>query len=259
MTALCVVDQAPATVGNLCTACVRSLHGVVLQVPRLVAELRVTECKQSRQVAPGGGGHSGAQPLVINLDAAEARREVVAWVRRAEGMVEAAAGPAPADRGVVPWVVSHLEVIARSPDALGLYVGIVDAVAAGWRTVDRAPDRTIVGGCECGAPLVSVRTEGGVWCSRCGRAYDIAERLESRAELVAGLELGTADLVTALRTALGVRITEATVRKWVERGQLTPVSERPRRFRVADALQCWRSMHGPARGDTPPGAGRVDG
>lgn len=258
MSALCVVDQVPATMGNLCTPCARALRGVVLQVPQVVAELRVTEVKQSRQSAPGGGGHSGARPLVINLNATEARREVAAWARRAVRIVEDAAGPVPVGRAVVPWVVSHLDVLARSPEVLGLYVGLSDAVAAGWRTVDRDPDRTIVGGCECGAPLVSTRTEGAVWCARCGRSYDIAERLAARADLVAGLELGTADLVTALRTAIGVKVSEAGVRKWVARGQLAPVSESPRRFRVADALECWRAMHGPAPGDTPEAGARVD-
>lgn len=254
-----MVDQAPATVGNLCTPCVRSLHGVVLQVPRVLAELRVTESKQSRQSAPGGSGHSGAQPLVVNLAAAEARREVAAWTRRAALMVENAVGPPPPSRGGVRWIASHLEVIARSPDVLAVYVGLCDAVAVGWRTVDRDPERTIVGGCECGAPLASTRTEGAVWCARCGRGYDIAERLAARADLVAGLELGTADLVTALRTAIGVKVSEAGVRKWVARGQLVPVSESPRRFRVADALRCWRALHGPAPGDTPGDGAGVDG
>ena len=45
MSALCVVDGAPATMGNLCTQCVTALHTAVLEVPRLLRELDVTITK----------------------------------------------------------------------------------------------------------------------------------------------------------------------------------------------------------------------
>ena len=36
MSALCVIDGVPATMGNLCSSCATSLHTTVLSVPRLL-------------------------------------------------------------------------------------------------------------------------------------------------------------------------------------------------------------------------------
>ena len=54
----------------------------------------------------------------------------------------------------------------------------------------------------------------------------------------------TADLVVLFRTVLKRRITAATVRKWVDRRQLRPVSVEPMMFRATDAVQTWERLHG---------------
>lgn len=244
MSALCVVDGVPATMGNLCSACVATLHAKVLEVPRLLRELDVTITKQARQ-SSGAGGASSERPLVLNLAASAAAEEVRVCLRTIAHLGAAEGERIPvAARDLAPWAARHLVHAVRCPEIADAYVDLLAALDQGWRSVDRAPERRVVGSCDCGGVLATARTAGEVRCPSCGVLWDVAEREEARNDMLLGLTVCTADLVVLFRTVLKRRITTATVRKWVERRQLRPVSVEPMMFRATDAVQTWERLHG---------------
>lgn len=255
MSALCVVDGAPATMGNLCSSCVTTLHAKVLEVPRLLDELDVTITKQARQTA-GAGGSCNERPLVLNLAASDVAREVEVALRTLAHLGAADREPVPvAISALAPWAASHLVHAVRRPEIADAYLALLTALDQGWRSVDRAPERRVVGTCDCGGVLATARTEGEVRCPSCGVLWDVGEREDVRNEMLLGLTVRTADLVTLFRTVLGRRITEDTVRKWVQRRQLRPVSVDPMMFRATDAVATWRRLHAPETEQEQPGAG----
>lgn len=243
MSALCVMDGVPATMGNLCSACVTTLHAKVLEVPRLLHELDVTITKQARQTSSAGGA-GNERPLVLNLAASDVAREIEVALRTLAHLGAAEREPVPvAISALAPWTASHLVHAVRRPEIAGAYAALLAALERGWRSVDRAPERRVIGSCDCGGVLATARTTGEVRCPACGVLWDVGEREEARNEMLLGLTVCTADLVVLFRTVLRRRITAATVRKWVERRQLRPVSVEPMMFRATDAVQTWRRLH----------------
>lgn len=243
MSALCVVDGAPATMGNFCSACVATLHAKVLEVPRLLHELDVTITKQARQT-PGAGGSCNERPLVLNLAASSAAEEVRVCLRTIAhlGAVEGERIPVAA-RDLAPWAARHLVHAVRRPEIADAHADLLAALDQGWRSVDRAPERRVVGSCDCGGVLATARTAGEVRCPSCGVLWEVEEREQERNEKLLGLTVCTSDLVVLFRTVLGQRITAATVRKWVQRRQLRPVSVEPMMFRATDAVHTWKRLH----------------
>ena len=244
MSTLCLVDGAPATVGNLCTECVRSLHTTVLEVPRLLRELDVTITKQARQTSSAGGA-SNERPLVLNIAASEVADEVRVALRTVAHLGAGEHERVPvAIEDLAPWTARHLAHAARRPEIAGAVADLMAAVERGWRAVDRAPERRVIGACDCGGVLATHRTEGELSCPSCGVLWEIEERVQARDEMLLGLVVGTADLVTIFRSVLKVRLTSETVRQWVRRQQLHPVSVDPMMFRATDAVATWRRLHG---------------
>ncbi|MBS6030889.1 hypothetical protein AABM36_08385 [Kocuria sp. KSNUG] len=244
MSALCVVDGAPATMGNLCTQCVTALHTAVLEVPRLLRELDVTITKQSRQ-GTFVAGASGERPLVLNLSASAVADSITVALRTVAHLGAQEHEPIPvAAAALSPWTARRLKFAVRRPEIEGAHDALLEAVREGWRSVDRAPERRVVGTCDCGGVLATAQLEGEVRCPACGVLWDVEEREEARNQMLLGLTVCTADLVTLFRTVLGKRITTDTVRKWVQRRQLRPVRVDPMMFRATDAVQTWERLHG---------------
>ena len=244
MSALCDIDQRPATMGNLCSSCVTSLHTTVLSMPRLLRELDVTITKQARQTSAAGGA-CNERPLVLNIAASEVADEVRVALRTVAHLGAGEHERVPvAIEDLAPWTARHLAHAARRPEIAGAVADLMAAVERGWRAVDRAPDRRVIGACDCGGVLATHRTEGEVSCPSCGVLWEIEERVQARDEMLLGLVVGTADLVTIFRSVLKVRLTSETVRQWVRRQQLHPVSVDPMMFRATDAVATWRRLHG---------------
>lgn len=247
MSAFCVIDQVPATVGNLCTGCVTKLHTTVLQVPRLLVDLDVTITKQARQSVAGGA--SNERPLVLNLAASEAAGQVRMWLRAIAHLTVVRGEPVPVEmRELAAWTARRLSVAARNSEIADYSSGLLSAVADGWRAVDRAPERRVVGTCDCGGLLVTSRSEGEVQCRQCQVLWDITDCEDMRREKLMGKRVATSDLVRIFRRVLGVNLKTPTVRKWVERGQIRPVSVDPVMFLVGDAVATWEQLHGPLPG-----------
>lgn len=245
MSTLCAIDLAPATVGNMCTACCERLVQDVRSVPGLLDDVEVTLLKQSRQVAPGAGGHGAEQPLVLNTAAMEAADALRAALHRLAVLAVGPSGWVSSDSCCQVWAVEErVHVVARAEDIGRAALALERAVRTAWAVIDRAPDRKVVGKCgTCAAVLVSSRQAGMVRCRYCGREHDLEELAEVRVRALAELVLDAAGVAVALGTAVGSRVPAATVRSWTRRGQLVAVAQDPPRYRVVDALELWRAAH----------------
>lgn len=259
MSSLCVVDQVPATVGNLCTGCAEHLVDLARQAPQLLEDLEVTLTRQARQVAPGaGGGHGHEQPMPLNVAAMEAGDAVRAVLAELAAASVAEGRRVPRPPGLcAQYITAHVDRVARHPDVGQWVMDLERAVDAGRQAVDRAPDRRVVGRCQqCQSVLVSSRTAGTMRCRYCGQEHELEHLAAQQVEKLAGLVLSASSVALALSTAVGRRVPGSTVRSWVHREQLTRVpGDGPPRYRVADALRVWREVN---EADTPPRVGDVD-
>ena len=245
MSALCVIDQVPATVGNLCTGCVTKLHTTVLQVPRLLVELDVTITKQARQSVAGGA--SNERPLVLNLAASEAAGQVRMWLRAVAHLSAGEREPVPVGaRELAAWTARRLSVAARRPEIGEYCEGLLRAVVVGMRCIDRAPERRVVGVCECGMPLADSRSDGLITCRTCGREYEIAEWVAYRDSKVLDLVATPTEICAYFAKAFEVKLTDNEIRRWKRNGHLHPVEETPtrRKYRVGDVVDTWESWYG---------------
>ena len=240
MSALCVIDEVPATVGNLCTGCVTKLHTTVLQVPRLLVELDVTITKQARQSVAGGA--SNERPLVVNLAASDAASQVRVWLRAVAHLSPGEREPVPVEvRELAAWTARRLAVVARHPGIADYWAGLVLAVRDGWRSVDRAPEKQVVGSCDCGMDLATARTEGEVRCRGCGVLWDIPDLLEIREGKIFDLPATVTDVVKVFRSYFKVELPRSTVESWLARGNLRAVEMSPIKIRVGDVVRLYRA------------------
>lgn len=247
MSALCVIDQVPATVGNLCTGCVTKLHATVLQVPRLLVELDVTITKQARQSVTGGSGGGGERPLVLNLAASDAAGQVKMWLRAVAHLTVASGEPVPVGmRDLAAWTARRLSVAARHPEIAAYWAGLMNAIAEGMRCIDRAPERRVVGVCECGMALVATRSEGVVECRTCNRVYEISEWIAYRDSKVLDLVATPTEICAYFASAFDVKLTDNEIRRWKRKGLLSAAQETPtrRKYRVGDVVATWESWYG---------------
>lgn len=250
MSALCVVDQVPATVGNLCTGCVTKLHATVLQVPRLLVELDVTITKQAKQTTPdNGGGTGGERGLVLNLAASEAAGQVRMWLRAVAHLTVGEGERVPVGiRDLAAWTARRLSVAARHPEIGEYHAGLLRAVFVGMRCIDRAPERRVIGVCDCGRPLATERSSGTMTCPHCRTEWVIDEWVSYRDGLLLDAVASTGELIEVLRSRWGYDVKRKTVESWVQRKQLVSVGGSPAKFRVGDVVL----LHCRAHGIVPP-------
>lgn len=256
MSALCVIDQVPATVGNLCTGCVTKLHATVLQVPRLLVELDVTITKQARQTTPGAGGSGGERALVLNLAASEAAGQVRMWLRAVAHLTVVDWEPVPVGmRELAAWTARRLSVAARHPEIADYHAGLLRAVSVGVRCIDRAPERRVIGVCNCGRPLATEHSSGTLACPHCQTPWAIEEWVAYRDDLLLDAVATTGELIEVLRSRWGYDVKRKTVESWVQRKQLVSVGGSPAKFRVGDVVLLHRRAHGivPPVGDQEQG------
>lgn len=146
--------------------------------------------------------------------------------------------PAPHPLTVVAlWLTEQLRWLRYRKEADQAYDELDDACRLIERVVDRPAVRWSAGDCWfCREPLNPAAGAFRVTCPGCGATYTTAE---IKARLLAQAEdaLAGASWCAATLTRLGVPCTAAAVRKWAERGRLTPVDTdtagRPR-YRLGD-------------------------
>lgn len=132
------------------------------------------------------------------------------------------------------YLLRHMIVIEGDAAAPQLHAAVLDAVRRVERIIDREPERVAAG--ECGAELPDERLcrkalyvdpeEPFVICPACKTRWSVAER---RAWLLAAAQdsLGNAATIATALTRLDQPVTPERIRKWKERGKLTPHGNEP--------------------------------
>lgn len=132
------------------------------------------------------------------------------------------------------WLLRHGKHLAKM-DAFPI---ILDAVFVAhrdaWRACDRPRDRAFAGPCDgtgsinvqpdiepCGFDLLADPEHVTVMCRTCGYEYDIGLRRQWMLDDLR-VQLGSSRWVSRVVTALGVKVSDSTIRSWAHRGKLQP-------------------------------------
>ena len=160
----CVKCSAPAHNDYLCAGCLVGLrvelsdvagripdnHGKGWQVS-LPDDLRVTQAKLDHLVDSDPVGGSGETPLVFKAHAGEALwvlHNVLTWWAAELGLYGHQLTP----RALARWMVDHLDLVAKHPQAGELADEVTDAIHQARRAIDRPDDDRVFLG-KCGAPI----------------------------------------------------------------------------------------------------------
>jgi hypothetical protein len=162
----CVRCSAPAHTDYLCTGCLTALRVELTDVAGLIPdghgkgmlvslpdELRTTLSRDDQLGDPYEGpvGGSGETPLVFRAHAGEAL-----WVLHHALQRWAADlgfyGHHLTPRALARWLVNHLHLVAKHPDAAELADEVTDAIHQARRAIDRPNDDKIFLG-KCGARI----------------------------------------------------------------------------------------------------------
>lgn len=253
MSALCMIDQAPATEGNLCSECSSKGKERVRRAPALLADVDVTTARMSRQTTGTVGRASGERALVYNVSAAEAGRELRGVLRRLAHVADERSvfRFEESDGQLVARVLGGWGAVCRSEEVAVLLEGLSSASESAVRVVDSAPERRVVGVCECGAQLVTSRVEGDVVCRRCGAVYAVEEWESYRAAMVHDEVVSAPVLSRLWERQFGKHLSDATLRQWVHRGKLgrcCDLVSRQEGLLVREVVAVWEDLNGPLPG-----------
>lgn len=172
--------------------------------------------------APSHGGASKA--------AAELKTALVTWAQ----VVHSEAGAVlPGDdtiAGVARWLRPHVGWLRYHEAGQEAVDGICDAVAAGWRAVDRPADTLYAGPCDCGVDLYARLDASYVTCrSEVHEDGPLAWPVEERRRwLLKSAEdvLATTSEISRALTRYQQPVTPAAVDGYVRRGRLVRRGER---------------------------------
>lgn len=250
MSALCVIDEVPATEGHLCTACSQRFRRVVCGAPDVLVDLMGVMSKEAVRTSDAGASSSETS-FFFNLAASDAaagiRQALRALVWVAEGSSRFVFDEDPVQ--LVDRVLAGWSVVCRSEQVRERALQLSDAVTAGRVAVDRVPERRVVGSCDCGAVLtVGSRQSEEVACRRCGVLWEVDDLTRMRAAQVEGYlqRFVTAREMSAMFSVMGKPVSASGIRNWIQRGQLKPRRDPSGEMRIwaEDAVQTWESIHG---------------
>jgi hypothetical protein len=244
--------DTPAPAGYLCTRHAEQLRTDVQAAPGVLRDLEDTITGQAKQ---GGGGGTGERH-VFNETASIAADELRYLLRSVAHDVD------PQERH--RYAESDAHLAARALAGLGRLVlqpgvqtsarDLSEALRTARRCMDRAPERRVIGVCECGAPLATHRTDGTVTCRACEREWDVAATLAGRDRDAQNVQGTPAEIASYFSGVLGARLSDAQVREWASRGIVHAVGERGRAklYRVGEVMVAWEMVkRRPLPGRTP--------
>lgn len=229
----------------LCHRCTHALVAELRRVGDLTTHLDHAIARQtSTQSGVGVASRSAERPLPVNLGAADVARDLHnvlgTWAadiaeRTGRPLVDSSSTPA-----IARWLLGSTATMRTHPAAAELHDEITDALARGWRVVDRPAPRHFAGPCDhCDADLYARPNAAELRCTECGTTYNATDR---RAWLLdqARDQLATPSTIArALPGLLGRSVTPAMIRGYAHRGRLAP---RPadaagrNRYRVGDVI-----------------------
>jgi len=238
----CVIDSRPTDGAVLCGGCVAKLVTRLGYVPSLVEELEVTITKQDRVGGRGGGGgQSFEPPSPFNERASDVRTQLrdrlSSWARAVAEHSGGVVPYTPDARGTAVlaarWLAEHPWSVAGYPAAGDLFEEVSDDVRAAFQCIDRPPLATFAGRCDCGGLLYARPGHGLAACRTCGLTYGVQEMREWMLGELEHRE-GTATEVSAILSAVGIRISYTTIHRWHARGYLGRVDGYRPIYRVGD-------------------------
>jgi hypothetical protein len=221
--------------GRLCTGCTDSVARLLLTAANIAADLDDAVAKQLTR-GTGGRRSEAEVPLPVDLAASDVRGELLSELRSWMHAVMIASGqrfscddaPAYELAAMAPWLIARLDVIRQHPRA-GETVRIRAKVNRALAVIDRKPERLYAGPCpRCGTDLLGQPGASVITCP-CGTVHEVSERQYVMGEALWDT-LGTVPWIVTAASALGVRLSEHTVRTWVKRGKLARHGERPAAF-----------------------------
>jgi hypothetical protein len=256
----------PAGDGAICRRCLDNLEHDLAEMPWLVTELDIAIAKQSRFVSSAGkvtmkGGHA---PLIVNLDAADARAKLVS-VLALWGKILGCRSPLVPDRAAT-YMLSQLERIRVHPSAAELVDEIGSARATALYVIDRPPERRYLGECgatyktgvgeeevTCTETLWGKHGDALVKCRACGAEWVLESRIERiKEQALTGLEDRVMTATQAAQTIVAYGIGREKnpvklrdrIRKWATTPLLkspmdlsTPGQRRRPGYRLGDVLE----------------------
>lgn len=246
--------------GRLCVTHTDQLRRDLGGIPDLAAELDVTITRQNRG-RPQPGGRSAERPLPYNVHTSGVRVDlettVNAWALDVSRMGEDPRDPLRVHAAhdlpaVAAWLVRNLPTLRKHPEAAQAFDELTHAVSAGWRAVDIARDRIVLGACrgealdedgeptgaECEQVVYGDPASDTATCRGCGSVHVIAERREWMLGAV-GEHLATSGQLSTLIAHLGRAVGRSTIRGWAAAGKLEARAwDRNDRamYRVADVV-----------------------
>lgn len=214
-TATCRCGQ-PVRGAYLCRKCQTVLRDDLAALPGLVRDLEITAYRMDRVNDRSGGRGSGERPLPY-------RPRIIPILVRVERL---------AARGLDARWIAH-----NNPGAAEQAVAISEVIAEARSVIDLPEMPRYLGACEdCGRGMYAERS-ADVFACRCGRTYSVSRRVTELQKRSRDVVAPPSTIATAL-TSLDQPVTEERIRKWKERGRLTPRSHNgPRRqpwYRVGD-------------------------
>ncbi|MGW5267235.1 hypothetical protein ACWEQ4_01155 [Rhodococcus sp. NPDC003994] len=221
------------TVGVLDALTRRTLMDVLSRIPERLEDLDVT-ITRTDAMAPEALGSSGHKNRVVpfNQRASDARVELQTAVRIFAFRVHAAVSPGPVvltgPVNQVRFLQDALPAVPNdAPCITGIYERIVGAYDRSTRAVDRPVARVYVGRCDgdCnGSPLYAAKDRSPeVRCRVCSKRHDVQAHREAMIKQARDMIAAPAELARVLPWFVGSAVQAATIRKWAERGKLTPV------------------------------------
>jgi hypothetical protein len=167
------------------------------------------------------------------------------WVERVDPLV-VSESERPTSVDLARWLQRHPSWIKTHPAAGELHDQLTDAVTACWRVIDTPRDtRVFLGICgyedgECRRELFVSRhsSDEEVICPDCGEVWSVKDRREWMLFQVED-EVGTAALLSAVLTRLGLPVTVGDIQALGKTGAIVAVKEdrnRRRLYRAGEVM-----------------------
>lgn len=206
-----------------CTHCAWLLERDLAETPALADELDTTRARQTATRGHTGRATPGI-PMPYDPRAADAATTLHRTLRTWAERVDATPDRPTTRRLAHALLAAHPTLIAHHPAAV---TDIGDAVAQGWRVVDRPPDRTYAGPCTppCREQLYTRPGQPHITCRACGARHDADDRRAAMqddldARLMTGAEI--ARLLAYFGDTPDRERTRNLLKVWRTRGVITP-------------------------------------
>lgn len=227
--------------GLLCQgtgSCTAQLEQDLVEVPALLQAAAVTYRRAARM--GGGGGRRDETPLPFDPRVRPLVREIEYAVGEVLAIVGTPSKGWRAEHTVGQWATYAASQISKlrgcvTPSDFVTYDWLHKVSQRLWDIVDRPPLRTTLGQCSACATFLyadikdpdpeSKRVDfvrDVIECPSCGTTVDVRERREAMLDMADDYALTATEASTAL-TQLDMPVTPERIRKWAERGRLTPV------------------------------------